>query len=499
MMLTAKMNQTEQLLGGFSPVLDEKKSSDSTGFSSLFSSMVAEQTGGGRKLDPLLLSDVSMTDEPGKSLPLSESVVEQGAAMFPLQNQETLGLETVSSLESQTLSPLEFDRLNVNDTAFSEMSEALVIKETSSSLQTSDAAPDSVGLILPKSLNEAPPPSISLVETQGAFEGGEDGSLVFDLPQPAPEDSLPLDLDASNVKIESLKQTEIETVEQILVREDNPALQGQELTSIAQASQMASNAPSQGVNSPQSASTGPNQNVVSWGAQSADSQASQGAGQQGQSFGQSGQNNSGQQTHQQAMMFSQMSQGDKQQALDQQAAVRAVSETLAKTEGRELLGGAEIASLDRKGGLPTGLQTIHLPLKHPQWGQALGQRIVFMSNNSLQQAQITLNPQNLGQIQVTLQLDKEQKMHISLVAQNGMTRESMENSLPRLRDMMEQAGVQVASVDIHEQKQTFSENESSHAQNGKNRTEHSLAEEAFVEESTLATVGSTDNIVDYYA
>jgi flagellar hook-length control protein FliK len=75
----------------------------------------------------------------------------------------------------------------------------------------------------------------------------------------------------------------------------------------------------------------------------------------------------------------------------------------------------------------------------------------------------------------------------------------MESALPRLREMMEQAGVQVASVDIREQKQTFSENESSHAQNGKNRTEHSLAEEAFVEESALATVGSTDNIVDYYA
>jgi flagellar hook-length control protein FliK len=327
----------------------------------------------------------------------------------------------------------------------------------------------------------------------------EDDLLAFNPSVSA--DNQPLDLTAPNIKIDTLNQ--VEAIEQVLVREDNPTLPVQEITSTVQAGLMASNAQSQGVVqgtvSTQSVSTGTSQNVVSWGVQGADSQASQGFGQQGQSFGQSSQNSSGQPTHQQAMMFAQMSQGDKQQALEQQAAVRSVNETLAKAEGRELLGGAEIASLDRKGGLPPGLQTINLPLKHPQWGQSLGQRIVFMSNNSLQQAQITLNPQNLGQIQVTLQLDKEQKMHISLAAQNGMTRESMESALPRLREMMEQAGVQVASVDIREQKQTFSENESSHAQNGKNRTEHSLAEEAFVEESALATVGSTDNIVDYYA
>ena len=494
MILTAKMNQTEQPLGVFSSAADEQKPSGSTGFSSLFSALMEEQVGGEKKPDSLLSSEVSM-EGGATSLLLLESTVEQGVVPLPLSNKATFDLETVSSLESQ-----ELGRLIVNDPPLSDVPAPLVIKEALPSFKAPEIAPESGDLIMSESLNKIPPPPVSLLETESVYEAGaEEGLAVFNLPHTS-EESPSLDLAKSNAKIESLNQTE--TVEQLLVREDSVALQGQEMTSTAQSSLLASNTPIQGVtqgtSSPQSASIGSNQNVVSWGAQSTENQSSQGFGQQGQSFGQSGQNGSGQSTHQQAMLFSQMSQGDKQQALDQQAAVRAVSETLAKTEGRELLGGAEIASLDRKASLPAGLQTINLPLKHPQWGQALGQRVVFMSNNSLQQAQITLNPQSLGQIQVTLQLDKEQKMHISLVAQNGMTRESMENSLPRLREMMEQAGVQVASVDIHEQKQSFSENESSHAQNDKNRAEHSLTDEGNVKESPLATVGLTDNIVDYY-
>jgi len=240
------------------------------------------------------------------------------------------------------------------------------------------------------------------------------------------------------------------------------------------------------------------QGVTHWGSQSTDGQAAQSSGQQGQSFGQSGQNSSGQQTHQQAMMFAQANQENRQQSIEQQVAAKAINDAMAKSEVKELLGGAEIASSDRRGVLPIGLQTINQPVKHPQWGQALGQRVVFMANNNLQQAQITLNPQKLGQIQVTLQLDKDQQMHVSLTAQNGTTRESIENALPRLREMMEQAGVSLGSVDVREQKQ-FSEDASNHSGDNKKSSDSHLLEDSSVDESPLETVISTDNIVDYYA
>lgn len=214
--------------------------------------------------------------------------------------------------------------------------------------------------------------------------------------------------------------------------------------------------------------------------------------------GQSGQHSQSQGGQQQAMMFTQFIKEGKAQALEQQAAVRAVDESALKSEVKDLLGGAEVASMDRRGQLPLGLQSIQQPLKHPQWGKALGQRVVFMANNSIQQAQITLNPEKLGQVQVTLQLDKNQKMNVSLNAQNGVTRESMENALPKLREMLEQAGISLGSMDVSDQKQ-FSGNSADKPTSGEVASNNAIEEEDTVIESTLSTVKTTDNIVDYYA
>jgi flagellar hook-length control protein FliK len=244
--------------------------------------------------------------------------------------------------------------------------------------------------------------------------------------------------------------------------------------------------------------------VTNWGTQTHAAMASGDAqigAQQSQPSAQGGQNGQafqGQSGQQQAMMFAQFIKEGKVQALEQQAAVRGVDESALKSEGKDLLGGAEIASTDRRGLLPLGLQSIPQPLKHPQWGQALGQRVVFMANNSMQQAQITLNPEKLGHIQVTLQLDKDQKMNVSLNAKNGITRESMENALPKLREMLEQAGIALGSMDVSDQKQ-FSDNDSDKPTSVGVASNNAVEEEDAIIESSLSTVKTTDNIVDYYA
>ena len=256
----------------------------------------------------------------------------------------------------------------------------------------------------------------------------------------------------------------------------------------------------------QGVSNAASNSVTSWGTQAHTAVAGASSGDvlagstQGQGFtqgGQSGQNPQGQSGQQQAMMFAQFIREGKVQSLEQQAAVRAVDESTLKSDGKDLLGGAEIASADKRGQLPLGLQSIQPPLKHPQWGQALAQRVVFMANNSIQQAQITLNPEKLGQIQVTLQLDKDQKMNVSLNAHNGSTRESIENAMPKLREMLEQAGITLGSMDVSDQKQFSGNDDNKSAPRG--ITSDSIVEEDALIEHTLSTVKTTDNIVDYYA
>lgn len=244
------------------------------------------------------------------------------------------------------------------------------------------------------------------------------------------------------------------------------------------------------------ASNASSNSVTHWGAQSGEaqpSQNSQGSGQSGQPSGQG----QGQANQQQAMMFAQSVQEQKERAIEQQQAVKAVEEAIVKSEERGLLGGAEIASADRRATLPLGLQAINLPVRHPQWGQALGQRVMFMAKNDLQQAQITLNPEKLGKIQVVLQLDKEQVMNVSLTAQSGTTREAIENALPRLREMLEQAGVNLGSVDVSEQKQS-SDDDSEASEGDKGSVNSNLAEEDSSVDDSTTVVKSIDGLVDYY-
>ncbi|NPA71730.1 MAG: flagellar hook-length control protein FliK [Gammaproteobacteria bacterium] len=231
-----------------------------------------------------------------------------------------------------------------------------------------------------------------------------------------------------------------------------------------------------------------------WGTANADSSGSMGGG---QSSSQQGQNQQGQSTAQQNMIFTQTVQEQRQLSIAQQAAVKAGDEAILKADGKDALVGAEIASTERRGALPIGLQGITQPIKHPQWGQALGQRVVFMANSNLKQAQITLNPEKLGHIQVVLQLDKDNQMNVSLTAQNGTTREAMESALPKLREMLEQAGVNLGSMGVSDERQ-FSESHAEQHAHDQAHLDTPITEEAS-EEERLTTIKTTDNIVDYYA
>lgn len=233
-----------------------------------------------------------------------------------------------------------------------------------------------------------------------------------------------------------------------------------------------------------------------WGAASSEAsqQAAANAGQNGQSFAnqQGGQQNFAAQ--QQMMQF----QEQRSQAIEQQMAVKAVEAELSKADTKEGFLSSELGLGERRSQLPIGLQTINAPVKSPQWGQALGHRVVFMANNQIQQAQLTLNPEKLGPVQVKLQMDRDQQMHVTMTAQHGTTREAMENAIPRLKEMLEQAGIDLASVDVSDQNQ-FAENQSEEEQGQQMQSTGVANELETAEESVTQTTVVSDNLVDYYA
>jgi flagellar hook-length control protein FliK len=96
----------------------------------------------------------------------------------------------------------------------------------------------------------------------------------------------------------------------------------------------------------------------------------------------------------------------------------------------------------------TAEQSVQTPVNHARWGNELAQRIsVMIAADGPQAARIQLNPANLGPLTVRLQLDDNQAT-INFVTQHHSVKEAIEASLPRLRDMMQEQGMNLVDVGV---------------------------------------------------
>jgi len=305
-----------------------------------------------------------------------------------------------------------------------------------------------------------------------------------------------------NTRAENMQNLHAQTASQATMDEQSELLESEILeavapAAVAQTSQTVINPAGNSVTTSLNSNVGSAQNMTQWGSANAEmsqnANAGFGQGQGSQSSPQGGQGQQAFAAQQQMMQV----QEQRSKAVEQQMAVK-TTEELAKLDSKETLLSGEFSLGDRRGQLPIGLQSIQQPVKHPQWGQALGQRVVFMATNQLQQAQITLNPEKLGPVQVKLHMDKDQQVHVTMTAQHSTTREAMESALPRLREMLEQSGVDLGSVDVSDDNQ-FAENETQEEQSAHGSTEGAEQDSDTQENSAAVKVASTDNIVDYYA
>ncbi len=81
------------------------------------------------------------------------------------------------------------------------------------------------------------------------------------------------------------------------------------------------------------------------------------------------------------------------------------------------------------------------------WGQALGEKIVWMVSGKQQSASLTLNPPNLGPLHIVLNVSSDQATANFFAAQPEV-RQAIEAALPRLREMMGEAGIQLGQANV---------------------------------------------------
>ncbi|MDR5755434.1 flagellar hook-length control protein FliK [Caballeronia sp. LZ035] len=81
------------------------------------------------------------------------------------------------------------------------------------------------------------------------------------------------------------------------------------------------------------------------------------------------------------------------------------------------------------------------------WDDAFSQKVVFVSKSDQQSAELTLNPKDLGPLQVTLQVS-ENHAHALFVSQHAQVRDAVEAAMPKLREAMEANGISLGSASV---------------------------------------------------
>lgn len=87
------------------------------------------------------------------------------------------------------------------------------------------------------------------------------------------------------------------------------------------------------------------------------------------------------------------------------------------------------------------------PLREPAWPTEFAQKIVWMATQDKQNAQITLNPPQIGPIEISLSVKNEQATAL-FVSGNPEVREAIESALPRLREMLAGVGVELGQTNV---------------------------------------------------
>jgi flagellar hook-length control protein FliK len=82
------------------------------------------------------------------------------------------------------------------------------------------------------------------------------------------------------------------------------------------------------------------------------------------------------------------------------------------------------------------------------WTNQVGQKIVYMVGSEDQTASLTLNPPDLGPLQVVLSVSNDQA-NVTFSSNQQEVRQALENALPRLREMMSESGIALGNATVN--------------------------------------------------
>ena len=102
------------------------------------------------------------------------------------------------------------------------------------------------------------------------------------------------------------------------------------------------------------------------------------------------------------------------------------------------------ASLDTS----PAMMSITTSMRQQGWDRAMGERLVFMARNGVQEAKMQVTPRHMGPIDIKVSVNQEQQANVTFVTTNSAARETIDAAMPRLREMFDQAGLNLAESEV---------------------------------------------------
>ncbi|MEH6462885.1 MAG: flagellar hook-length control protein FliK [Shewanella psychromarinicola] len=132
-----------------------------------------------------------------------------------------------------------------------------------------------------------------------------------------------------------------------------------------------------------------------------------------------------------------------------------------------------------------------------RFSPVMKQQLITMVSNGVQQAEIRLDPAELGHLTIKIQIQGDQTQVQFHVAQS-QTRDIVEQAMPRLREMLAQEGLQLTDSHVS---QGDGGSEQQHEQSGDHSGEGRQLDEISTQEVSLLTDPSRSlhSAIDYYA
>jgi len=145
-----------------------------------------------------------------------------------------------------------------------------------------------------------------------------------------------------------------------------------------------------------------------------------------------------------------------------------------------------------------------LDIQSKQAASIMGERVMMMISQGKQEVQIRLDPAELGSMFIKVQVQQDQ-VQLNIQTQAGLSKDIIEQNMPRLREQLAQQGIQLGDANVEQQSQQSSQQQSEQNKSAINNLSSTATNnpEAAEENQTgmwiSSKIASKEQGIDYYA